>query len=55
MNSNSYKCIIFNAQQIVQVVSGGERYVRGNSDKIKNLSILNKTNETDNLSIVSIE
>jgi hypothetical protein len=59
MNTNtikkSYNCIINNAMQIVQIVSNGERFIRGNSDQLKNLSIINKTKETDNLCIVSIE
>lgn len=53
-NNNNYKCLIHSAEQIVQVVSNGERYVRGNSEKIKNLSILNRK-ESENLSIVSID
>lgn len=49
------KVLIYNASQIVQVVSNGERYLRGNSEKIKNLSILKKTDPKENLCLVSIE
>lgn len=49
----SKKTLIYGANQIVQVVSNRERYLRGTDPKIKNLAILNKTNENDNLCIVS--
>lgn len=45
--------LIHSIEQIVQVVSNSERYVRGGSDKIKNLAILNRK-ENENLSIVSV-
>ncbi len=47
--------LVYNASQIVQVVSNKERYVRGNcTQKIRNLSIIEKK-ESDKLSIVSIK
>jgi hypothetical protein len=56
MNSNKpkQKCLIQNALQIVQVVSNGEKYVRGSSELIQNLAILN-FKQDDHLCIVSIE
>jgi len=56
MNSaNSHRCLIYNASQVVQVVSNGEEYVRGSSDLVSNnLAILN-FKENNSLIIVSIE
>ena len=51
---SGYKTLVHSAEHIVQVVSNGERYVRGNTDKMKNISILN-SRPSDNLAIVSIE
>jgi hypothetical protein len=47
--------LIHGATQIVQVVANGEHYLRGNSEAIKNLTVLNKSSQTDNLCVVSIE
>jgi hypothetical protein len=47
------KCLIYNATQIVQVTSNGEKYLRGNDSKIKDLAILE--DESNSLTIVSIE
>jgi hypothetical protein len=53
--NNPSRCLIYNASQIVQVVSNKEKYVRGNfTQKIKDLSVLEKK-ESDKLSIVSIK
>lgn len=53
MATNDHKCRIYDAEQVVQIVSNGEQYIRGNTDKIKNLSILSRK-ENDSLTIVSI-
>ena len=54
-NPYFHTCLIYNANQIVQVVSNGQDYIRGSSDLAKNnLAILNSL-ENDLLVIVSIE
>ncbi len=50
----NYKCMYHGAEQIMQVVSNGESYIRGGSEKMQNLSILVRK-EGDNLIIVSID
>lgn len=52
-SSESKSVLIEHCEQIVQVVSNGERYVRGGSEKMKNISLLSRK-ETENLSIVII-
>lgn len=52
--ASGYKTLVHSAEQIVQVVSNGERYIRGNTDQMKNISILN-SRPADNLTIVSIK
>lgn len=52
-SSESKTVLIEHCEQIVQVVSNGERYVRGGSEKMKKISILTRK-ESDNLAIVSI-
>ncbi|RNA16749.1 putative imidazolonepropionase, partial [Brachionus plicatilis] len=47
------KVLIYGASQIVQVVSNGEKYLRGTDPKIKNLKILTKHQPEQNLCIVS--
>jgi hypothetical protein len=46
--------LIRGAGQIVQVVANRERYLRGNSESIKNLAVLS-AGPGDSLCIVSIE
>jgi imidazolonepropionase len=49
-----HKCLIWGAEQIVQVVSNRERFVRGGTDLMRNLAILTKKPD-DLLIIVSID
>lgn len=46
--------LIYGAEQIVQVVSKREKYLRGGSESLKNLAILNKKQDTD-LVLVSVD
>jgi len=50
-----HKCLIYGASQIVKVTSNGENFIRGNSDLIKNLPVLNQKDESNRLCLVSIE
>jgi imidazolonepropionase len=47
MNNNlTINCLIYGAEQIVQVVANKESYIRGGSDQMKNLALLNKKSDT---------
>lgn len=52
---SSHKCLIYNASVIVQVAAKGERFLRGNDDKMKDLPVLSNSNKAESLSIVAID
>ncbi len=47
-------CLIYGASQIVQVVGSNQKYVRGGTDEMKNLVVLNEDWSRGSLNIVSI-
>ena len=49
------KCLIYNPAQIVQVVSNGQRYIRGGHDDMKHLALLENKDPSKKLVLVSIK